>query len=295
MGTRAYPGNDYSFLEELHTLWQGKYSVKASVVLTTYNMKRLVEKTLCGLRLQTYPKHLFEVVISDDGSNDGIEALASRYDKFFAHLTFITQEHKGYRLATARNNGIKAASNEIIVSLDGDVLPSPGLLEAHLRWFHLFVSLATIGYIRYVDTSSVSPNQILTNFEAICGLPDYPSTSNWGAKLDRRLPEFAGFKHHPAPYNCFHGGNCAFRRCHALEIGFVDEDFNGNWGYEDLEFGYRLWESGKFLIPEPDAIGFHQERETLALEERWRQRNINFEKMSQKAPGFREYREQIGR
>jgi chondroitin synthase len=295
MDAEAYPGNDYSFLEELRALWQQEYSIKASIVLTTYNMKQVVEKTLCGLRLQTYPKHLFEVVISDDGSNDGIEELASKYERLFEHLIFVRQEHKGYRLATVRNHGIKVASNEVIVSLDGDVLPSPGLLEAHLRWFHLFDNLATIGYIKYVDTSFVSPNQILTSFEVVCGLPDYPSVSNWGAKLDRRLPEFVDFKHHLAPYNCFHGGNCAFRRQHALEIGLFDEDFNVYWGYEDLEFGYRLWKSGKFLILEPDAIGFHQERETLTLEERRRQRNINFEKMSRKVPGFREYREQIGR
>lgn len=295
METTGYPDNDYSSLEKLHALWQGEYSVKASVVLTTHNMKQLVEKTLCGLSSQTYPKHLFEVLISDDGSNDGVEALVRSYDGCFAHLIFITQKHKGYRLATARNNGIKASSNEVVVSLDGDVLPSPGFLEAHLRWFHLFDNLATIGYIRYVDTSAVSPNQILANFEAVHRLPDYASTSNWGTKLDRRLPEFADFQHHPAPYNCFHGGNCAFRRRHALEIGFVDEDFNGNWGYEDLEFGYRLWKGGRLLVPEPDALGFHQERETVTLEERRRQRDINFEKMSRKVPGFRQYRKQIGR
>jgi hypothetical protein len=49
MDAEAYPGNDYSFLEELRALWQQEYSIKASIVLTTYNMKQVVEKTLCGL------------------------------------------------------------------------------------------------------------------------------------------------------------------------------------------------------------------------------------------------------
>ena len=80
-----------------------------------------------------------------------------------------------------------------------------------------------------------------------------------------------------------------------MDIGLFSEDFNGNWGYEDLEFGYRLWKSGVFLIPVPFALGLHQERVFLTTEERRRQRNINFEKMSRKVPGFKEYREQIGR
>jgi len=198
-------------------------------------------------------------------------------------------------LANARNNGIIAARNEVIISLDGDVLPVPELLEAHLRWFHISDNLTTLGYLRYIDSSSVSPAEVLANFEQVRALPDYRSISNWGAERDRRLPEFVDFKHHPATYNCFHGGNAGFKRQHALDIGLFSEDFNGNWGYEDLEFGYRLWKSGVYLIPEPLALGLHQERVFLTMEERRRQRNINFEKMSQKVPGFREYRERIGR
>ncbi len=295
MRHRAYPDNDYSWIEELYATWHGEYSITVSVVLTTFNMKSLVEKTFCGLILQTYPHELFEVIVSDDGSSDGIEELTSKYERFFSRFSIIIQEDKGYRLATARNNGVLESRNEVIISLDGDVLPVPELLEAHLRWFHLTENLATVGYLRYVDTNSISPAEVLTKFESVRVLPDYGSISNWGNMSDRRLPEFVDFKHHPAAYNCFHGGNVGFRRRQAMDIGLFSEDFNGNWGYEDLEFGYRLWKSGVFLIPVPFALGLHQERVFLTTEERRRQRNINFEKMSRKVPGFKEYREQIGR
>ncbi len=287
--------NDYSRIEAALAGWSGPPSLSVSVVLTTYNMRHLLEKTLCGLQQQTYPAHLFEVIVSDDGSSDGVEEIARQYAACFAHLTFLTQPDTGYRLATARNRGLQAAQGEVVVSLDGDVLPTPDLLKAHLAPFHVGERMATIGYLRYVDTSQVAPAQVLSDFESLSNLPDYGSRSNWGRATDRRLPEFANFKHHPAAYNCFHGGNVAFRREEALAIGLFDEEFNGNWGYEDLEFGYRLWKRGNFLVPVAAALGLHQEREFLTLEQRQTQRNLNFEKMAAKVPGFREYRQQIGR
>ena len=295
MDTGIFSGNDYTWLETQHSVWSGSYSITASVVVTTYNKKHIVEKTLCALRLQTYPTDLYEVIISDDGSSDGIAGLFNDYAGFFTNLFFVQQQHKGFRLASVRNNGIRLARNDVVVLLDGDVIPVPELIESHLRWFHLSDNLATIGCIRYIDASSLSPKQVLTSIDQVRALPDYPDVTNGRAKLDKRLAEFADFKHHPHPYNCFHGGNVAFRRQHALDIGLFDEDFNGNWGYEDMEFGYRLWKGGRFLIAESAALGLHQERLSLAVNERLNQKKINFEKISRKVPGFKEYRQRIGR
>ena len=36
----------------------------------------------------------------------------------------------------------------------------------------------------------------------------------------------------------------AYWRDDALNVGLWDEDFNGNYGYEDIEFGQRLFENG---------------------------------------------------
>ena len=294
MSVKSFSEMDYDWLATQHSGWAGDYSITASVVIPTYNMKQIVEKTLCGLRIQTYPTHLYEVIVTDDGSNDGIEDLVNVHARFFSNFHFARQQHEGYRLASVRNNGIRLARNDVVILLDGDVLPVPELIEAHLRWFHIHDGLATIGYLKYIDASSVSPEKVLTSIDLIRALPDYPSATNWGAKLDKRLPEFANFGNHPHPYNCFHGGNVAFRRQHALDIGLFDEDFNGHWGYEDMEFAYRLWKSGRFLIVEAAALGLHQEHPSLSIDERLRQKKVNFEKMSRKVPGFKGYRQSIG-
>ena len=59
---------------------------------------------------------------------------------------------------------------------------------------------------------------------------------------------------HPFPGNCFHGGNVAYWRDDAVDVGLWDEGFNGNYGYEDLEFGQHLFENGTRLVFENGAI-----------------------------------------
>ena len=66
-------------------------------------------------------------------------------------------------------------------------------------------------------------------------------------------------KRHPYPFNCFHGCNIAFRRQDALAVGMFDEQFDGRFGYEDIEFGGRLWQMGCFIAYLPNATVCHLE------------------------------------
>lgn len=46
-------------------------AVEASVIIPTYNRRRILQKALLVLGEQTYPANLYEVVVVDDGSTDG--------------------------------------------------------------------------------------------------------------------------------------------------------------------------------------------------------------------------------
>jgi chondroitin synthase len=265
-----------------------------SVVIPCYNNQRELELTLTGLNVQSYPLSLVEVIVVDGGSSPPLKELLSRFESYF-DIIFIRQERRGYSVATARNIGIQQASGSIVICLDSDMLPVPELIEAHVRHLTNHEPAATIGYRRYIDASTITPELILTSFDTIYQFPDVPSASNDGKARDRRLPEFAYFDMHPAPYNCFHGCNVAFRKSDAIRVGLFDEEFNGHWGYEDIEFGYRLWRSGISLLLVPEALGFHQENSVLTLSDRLRDAAVNFELICRKIPGFREFRQSIGR
>lgn len=265
-----------------------------SIVIPCYNNHRELGLTLIGLSVQTYPLRSVEVIVVDDGSSPPLEELLSHF-RDTLDIRYIRQERRGYRVATARNKGIQQASGSIVICLDSDMLPVPHLIEAHAYHFIQQNPIATIGYRRYIDASTITPELIRTSFGAIHQLPDIASASNWGKDLDRRLPEFANFAMHPAPYNCFHGCNVAFGKSDAIRVGLFDDEFNGHWGYEDIEFGYRLWRSGVRLLPVPAALAFHQENSTLTLNDRLRDAAINFELACYKIPGFREFRHSLGR
>jgi hypothetical protein len=49
----------------------------------------------------------------------------------------------------------------------------------------------------------------------------------------------------------------AYWRDNALDIRLWDEDFNGNYGYEDIEFGQRLFERGTGIVFENGATAYH--------------------------------------
>ena len=84
-----------------------------SVVIPTYNRKELLKRSIDSVINQTIKPS--EIIIVDDGSNDGTEAMVKKkYDS----LKLIQQKNKG--ASAARNSGIRASSGEWICFLDSD-------------------------------------------------------------------------------------------------------------------------------------------------------------------------------
>ncbi len=98
-----------------------------TVVIPTYNGAAFIEETLDSLRHQTTDD--FEVVVVDDGSEDGTQA------KVAAHpvgARLIEQSHLG--VAVARNRGLAEARGSWITFLDQDDLWHPTRLRRLLQW-----------------------------------------------------------------------------------------------------------------------------------------------------------------
>jgi len=268
--TFPYTENDYSLIERSLTKKSKEYSLKVSVITPLYNRKNFLDKTLAALTHQTYPVNLFEVIIADDGSNDGVDELVEKY-KNRLNVKIVSQEDRGYRLAAIRNKAIKAASGEVIISLDCDVLPVPRLIEEYMKWFHATdKNIVVLGLIKHVDADSISAEEILKDPDTIFRLkqtmPPLERRNPKNPMDDWRLPIFKktkGLKVHPTPYTMAGGGNMAFWKKWALEVGGFDEDFT-QWGGEDDVFNYKLYKKGAYFIPELDALGLHQKHDDAA-------------------------------
>ncbi len=96
---------------------------KFSVTIAVCNKEKHIAKTLQSVLDQTFTD--FEVIIVNDGSTDGSEAVIKSFDD--ARIHYFTQENQG--AAAGRNAAISKASAPFIALLDADDLWEPNYLE----------------------------------------------------------------------------------------------------------------------------------------------------------------------
>jgi glycosyltransferase involved in cell wall biosynthesis len=98
-----------------------------SVVIPTYNRAHVLPASLDSALGQTYPR--LEIVVVDDGSTDGTEAVVAPYRD---RIVYVRQENRG--LAEARNTGHAHASGEYVAWLDSDDVWNPEKLALQVAW-----------------------------------------------------------------------------------------------------------------------------------------------------------------
>lgn len=204
-----------------------------SVVIPTYNRRARLHRVLTGLRDQTDSGPI-EVVVVSDGSTDGTdEYLASGETPL--PVVAATQTNQGP--AAARNRGVELASGDVVVFLDDDVVPDPGLIAAH-RDAH-----ARLGDAVVVIGPMLNP-------------PDH-TMSPWiaweQAMLAKQYRAMLRGDWEPTARQ-FYTGNASLRLDHFNAVGGFDTAFRRA---EDVEMAYRLDDRGLAWVFEPRAIGLH--------------------------------------
>ncbi|MGE3907851.1 MAG: glycosyltransferase family 2 protein [Chloroflexota bacterium] len=211
-----------------------------SIVVPTYNRCSGVERLLRALAEQTYPADQFEVVVVNDGSTDGTEALLRQIETPY-RLQVLHQTNAGP--AAARNLGVQQASARLIVFLDDDVVPSPNLLEAHAAAQGDADDLVIVG-------------------------PMSPPV-NWRRSVWVRWEERQLQKQYDAMvqgrYGCtprqFYTGNASVPRRLLLAAGGFDDRFKRA---EDVELAFRMWSLGARFQYEPAADVLHYASRSFA-------------------------------
>lgn len=99
-----------------------------SVIIPVYNVAPYLREALDSVVRQTYRN--LDVIIVDDGSTDGSEAICEEY-RSDPRVRIIHQENRG--LSNARNRGLDLAGGEYIVFLDSDDAYDPEFAERMLE------------------------------------------------------------------------------------------------------------------------------------------------------------------
>ena len=223
-----------------------------SVVVPYYAAPAELARTLAALEGQTYPRGLFEVVVVDDGSPEPL----ARPRSTPLDVKVVRQEDRGFGLARARNTGVRAAAHDIVVFLDGDMLPEAGWLAAHARWHHGVSDAVTLGLRAHVPVDGIDAETIRnrpgTLRELFEGRRVDPSWVEYHLRRTDDLTSRADDL-----FRVVVGSNVGVRREFYELVGGFDESFT-QWGMEDQEFGYRAYTRGGLLVPARDAFAWHQ-------------------------------------
>lgn len=268
-------GNDYRHIVEKAKCFSyesNRYTKKVSVIIPVFNRSQILANTLAALTHQTYPRELIEVLVVDDGSCDDVISVVRKYENRI-NLYYSRQPDKGFRLAAARNIGLRQAQGDVMVFMDADILPLPEDIEKYMKIMHVSEDALLIGHRRYVDVSEVNDDMILDDIAAVLYLPSInpnndvaDSKTSTGESIDWRFPVYERTEfliNDPWPFTKAAGGNIAFSRKLLEKAGYVDEEFIA-WGCEDAEHGYRFFNAGAYFIPMMDIVSLHQEPLTQA-------------------------------
>ncbi len=251
-------GNDHAVLTPPPLgAWTPRLSV--SVVIPAHRSQRTLDLTLAALAAQSYPAHLLEVIVADDGSEPPL-----RIPEIAPERTRIVRcDPDGWGAAWACNSTVRVAEGEIVHRLDSDVIPYRRHVEALMRWHHLADYLVVTGALRFTEEDLPAPAEV---HAAVAG-DRAASLFDWAASRPHAWIEEQAAKTRDlrdAPIEAFKahvGASASMPAWLYRAAGGMDPELPLG---EDTEFGYRLAQQGAVFLRDVAAQAWHVGAHTMA-------------------------------
>ncbi len=106
--------------------------MKVSIIIRAYNSETTLARAIESALHQDFPSDQYEVIVLDDGSTDGTQTVAKRFEKD-KRIRYIFQENKGH--IAAANRGFKESQGLYVTLLDADDEFLPTLLSTMIAEF----------------------------------------------------------------------------------------------------------------------------------------------------------------
>jgi glycosyltransferase involved in cell wall biosynthesis len=192
-----------------------------SIVMPTYGRRALLPRVLAPLLAEP---HAAEVIVVVDGARDGsfeyLEALALEHPP----LRPILISNRG--ASAARDAGAEAATSEVVLFLDDDVVAGPSLVQGHARHHAGTAGAVVLGWIPVAATAISSPRYTVDLY------------SEW---YEQQVAEYGRW-----PERILHNlwaGNLSIRRADWSRVRFASPSFTYDYN-ADRDFGLRCLRAG---------------------------------------------------
>lgn len=147
-------------------IMNNKKRKKLTVIIPVYNVEKYIVRCVNSVVTQTYKD--LEIILVDDGSTDNSGSICDEYAKRDERVKVIHKHNGG--LSSARNEGMKYATGELVAFVDSDDYIEPTMYQTMIELLEETDSDMAICNICFVDEDG---NE-LTGFEHINLLDDKP-------------------------------------------------------------------------------------------------------------------------
>jgi glycosyltransferase involved in cell wall biosynthesis len=204
-----------------------------SVVVPTRGGARRLPLLLASLRRQTHPS--WEAVVVVDGDIDGSEQVVARLAGDLPVRTLVLPENRGR--SAALNAGFGAASGDVLLRSDDDLELGDEHLARHAA--HHDAAEGPIGVV------GLCRNVFATG----------PYARAYGERADRRFRRAAYASPADQAWR-YWAANVSVTADTWRRVGEYDLSYRG-YGWEDVDWGYRLHRAGVPISVEPDVEARH--------------------------------------
>ncbi|MDP3026134.1 MAG: glycosyltransferase family 2 protein [Nanoarchaeota archaeon] len=205
--------------------------LEITIIIPTYNRKEILKKVLDALNNQSYDLKKIEVLVIDDCSKINpkieIKKVKTEYKLRFLRL------NKNVGQGRVRNQAIKLAKGKYLLFLGDDTIPEKNMMEEHINLHRKYKGIAVLGKVSFHNSLR---NEFMNYIENI--------QFHYNTIKDK-----SDVKLH------FYTSNISLEKS-----WFKDEEYSKefkNYGFEDLELGYRLEKKGLRVVYNPKAIVYH--------------------------------------
>lgn len=215
-----------------------------SIIVSTYNAPKWLEKVIWGFSVQTYTD--FELVIADDGSTQETALLIQQMQQLVHFpIKHVWHPDNGFQKTIILNKALLETTTDYVIMTDGDCIPRKDFVQVHvnLRKPNVFLSG---GYHKLpMDLSNlISKEDILTGN---CFNVDWLVANGMKKSFKNNKLNAFGFKstflNFITPTTpSWNGHNASAWKKDILAVNGFDERME--YGGEDRELGERLVNKG---------------------------------------------------
>ena len=210
--------------------------VDIAIIVSTFERPEHLRRCLRSIERQRGVQERFEVIVTDDGSNDHtVKLIAQTARRVPFRLTFTTHAHRGFRLARCRNEGAAASLAPYLLFTDGDCILPPDHVRIHLE--ERRPGCVNAGdCIRLGEEASLSIDDSAIDRWRVDRLVD----GRERRRIFWKAMRAAGYSMLRVPMRPrLSGNNIAVWRSDFERVNGFDERFVG-WGLEDRDLQRRL-------------------------------------------------------